>query len=221
MGKSRRFLKLAAGAFLVLVAAVLLYGAKGYFDALGDSKDLGARADRLIAQNRGARGLGAGRIDQLLKVEDPGFRRHQGVDVTTPGAGMTTITQSLAKRLAFDHFRPGIRKIRQTGYAIGLEQRLSKRQILALFLDTIPMGRGKKGWMTGFYVASLEIYGRPAADLDERQFFTLVAVMIAPRKFDLHRQDAALDERVSRIQRLVAGKCRPQGEGDVWLDGCA
>lgn len=74
-------------------------------------------------------------------MEDPGFAEHDGVDFSTPGAGLTTITQSAAKRLAFETFRPGIGKIRQTGYAMGLESRLSKDQILALWLDTLEMGR--------------------------------------------------------------------------------
>ena len=35
-------------------------------------------------------------LDILLKVEDPNFFNHHGVDFTTPGAGITTITQGLA-----------------------------------------------------------------------------------------------------------------------------
>ncbi len=51
----------------------------------------------------------------LLSVEDPTFWYHKGVDLVTPGAGMTTISQSLVKLLYFpDGFRPGISKIRQT-----------------------------------------------------------------------------------------------------------
>src|SRR4026208_228052 len=33
----------------------------------------------------------------LLAIEDPTFERHHGVDLETPGAGMTTLTQALVK----------------------------------------------------------------------------------------------------------------------------
>jgi membrane carboxypeptidase/penicillin-binding protein PbpC len=36
-------------------------------------------------------------LDALLKVEDPNFHQHNGVDLHTPGAGWTTITQALVK----------------------------------------------------------------------------------------------------------------------------
>jgi monofunctional biosynthetic peptidoglycan transglycosylase len=208
-------------AVLLLAAAALAYGADGYFDARRDARQLGPRADRLIAQGRGAADLGPGRIEQLLRVEDPGFAGHKGVDFSTPGAGMTTLTQSVGKRVGFANFRPGLRKIRLIGYAMGLERGLTKAQIAALYLDTVGMGRGPGGWMTGFYEASRRIYGRPPALLSEAEFLSLVAVPIAPRMFDLQHPNEALRKRVGRIQRLVHDQCRPSGMRDVWLEGCS
>lgn len=49
----------------------------------------------------------------LLAMEDPGFYTHKGVDLKTPGAGLTTITQVLVKKLYFKEFKPGLRKIKQ------------------------------------------------------------------------------------------------------------
>jgi len=216
----RRIFKFA-GLFLGLpVAAAVLYGAKGYRDALSDAPQLRRHADDLMARGRGGASLGADHLAILLAVEDPDFANHAGVDFSTPGAGATTITQSAAKRLAFEKFRPGIGKIRQTGYALGLESRLSKPQILALWLDTLEMGEGPDGWMTGFHKASSAIYGRPPAALSDTEFMRLVAVLIAPASYRLGGNDPALDERAGRIVRLVAGACVPEGHGDVWLDGC-
>jgi membrane peptidoglycan carboxypeptidase len=134
---------------------------------------------------------------------------------------MNTLTQSLGKKLGFERFHPGINKIRLIGYAMGLEQTLTKEQIVALFLDRAEMGRGPRGWMTGFYEASEAIYRRPPAALTDREFFSLVAVMIAPRRFDLSRPDVRLRQRVDRIERLTQGLCQPSGVRDVWLNGCA
>jgi monofunctional glycosyltransferase len=219
--KLTRIAKILAAIIATFIVATLVYGGSGYIDARADAAELSARANTLIANGRGAEGLGAGRIDQLLLVEDPGFGGHSGVDLSTAGAGLTTLSQSVAKRAGFDNFKPGVMKIRLMGYAIGLEQRLTKAQIIALWLDMVGMGRGPDGWMTGFYRASDEIYGRPPSELTNSEFLSLIAVPIAPRNFDLQQGNAALTERVSRIERLVEGQCRPAGLNDVWLDGCA
>ena len=129
----------------MLVAALAAYGGKGYVDAKLAADDLRIRANRLIAGCRSGADLGAERFNWLLRVQDPAFRDHSGVDFSTAGVGATTVSQSVSKRLAFKHFEPGISKIRQTSYALGLEQGLTKDQTLALWLDTVEMGRGPDG----------------------------------------------------------------------------
>lgn len=216
-----RVLKYAGVLVLVAFIGIAAYGAKGYRDALSDADGLRARADELIAQGRGGAALGAPYLAIVLAVEDPNFAGHGGLDFSTAGAGATTITQSASKRLAFEKFRPGIGKIRQTGYALGLERELSKDQILALWLDTLEMGSGPDGWMVGFFTASDKVFGRMPAQLNEAEFIRLVAVLIAPASYDLRNGDPELEERAGRIKRLVSGQCAPQGHGDVWLEGCA
>lgn len=215
-----RVLKVLSALVLLLTAAALIYGFIGYLDARSDAPRLSARADNLIAGGRSGVDLGPKQLAKLLLVEDPGFVEHSGVDVSSAGGGLTTITQSLAKRVGFETFKPGIAKIRQTGYAIGLEHELSKDQILALWLDTLEMGPGPDGWMTGFFKASNTIYGKPPADLSDKEFLSLVAVLIAPSTYHLGEDDPKLEDRVARIERMVAGSCNPLGNGDVWLEGC-
>lgn len=205
---------------VLIVACAVAYGAQGYFDAVADADDLRQRADVLIQQGRGGEGLGDGRLAMVVLVQDPAFATHSGVDFTTAGAGITTISQSVSKRLAFDQFRPGIGKIRQTGYALGLERQLEKDQILALWLNTVEMGRGPDGWMTGFFTASDAIYNRAPSEVTDDEFLRLVAVVIAPGSFDLRSTDHDLDRRVQRIVRRVGGQCAPIDHADVWLDGC-
>ncbi|MCW5679556.1 MAG: transglycosylase domain-containing protein [Anaerolineales bacterium] len=216
----KKILKLGAVFICLSVVAVLGYGVKGYWDAVTSAPQLRLRADELIARGRGGESLGSEYLAILLRIQDPNFSEHSGVDFSTPGAGMTTVTQSVSKRLAFDHFQPGIGKIRQTGYALGLEQYLTKAQILALWLDTVEMGPGPDGWMTGFHNASEAIHQRFPAQLSRHEFLRLTAVLIAPATFDLQRDDPRIQERVGRMSRLLAGECAPTGHGDVWLEGC-
>lgn len=209
---------------IALIACSLLgfgYGAIGYRDAVRHADDYAKQANLLIAEGRGPEALGTERLNQLIKVQDPGFWEHGGIDLTTEGAGLTTISQSLSKRLGFDAFRPGIGKIRQTGFAFGMERSLEKDQILALWLDTVEMGRGPDGWMIGFFQASNDVYNGPPIELTDGEFHRLIAVLIAPGEYRLHEEDKALEERVSRIGRLLAGECAPTGLRDVLLEGCA
>ena len=203
------------------LVGLCIYAGLGFADALRDAPQLAQRADGLVAAGHGPADLGPGRFEQLLLVEDPAFARHGGVDFATPGAGMTTLTQALAKTLAFERFQPGLGKIRQTTYALGLEVRLTKEQIAALVLDNASFGRGPDGWMTGLFATSQTVFGRPPAELTDDEFRHLVAVLIAPGRLSLMQPNAELEERVRRIQRLETGDCAPRGLRDVWLEGCA
>ena len=204
----------------LLLAALAVYGGKGFLDARLASEDLRKRANALIAEGRAGADLGAERLQWLLRVQDPAFLVHGGVDFSTAGAGATTISQSVSKRLAFEHFQPGIGKIRQTGYALGLEGNLTKDQILALWLDTVEMGPGPEGWMTGFFTASAAVFGAPPSQITDTEFLRLVAVLIAPGSFDLRRTDQKLEARVRRIERMIGDECAPLTHRDVWLEGC-
>lgn len=216
----RRILILLAGTIFVLGLSALGYGAKGWQDAHQSAQTLQTRADHLIAQNRGGGSLSQDRLALLLRIQDPNFYNHNGVDFKTPGAGITTLTQSLSKRLAFEKFKPGLGKIRQTGYALALNNVLTKDQQIALFLETAEMGRSEQGWVTGFHNASDVFFNASPNSITTEQFIRLIAVLIAPGQYVLEGTDIALDERARRITRLSKDECSPTSLTDVWLDGC-
>ena len=202
--------------------AALAYGGQGYIDARRAAPELKARAAALAAKGHGLDGINPDYLHILILVEDPGFAVHRGIDLSNKGAGLTTMTQSLSKRLAFRDFRPGLKKIRQTGYALGLESSLSKEEILTLWLDLVPMGRDAEGhWTTGFHAASLAFYGKPLQDLTEEEFIELVSVPIAPALLNPLKRGEDFEMRVRRITRRAAGECAPDSVRDVWLEGCA
>jgi len=157
----------------------------------------------------------------IIAVEDPNYLNHSGYDFSTAGAGATTITQSLAKRLAFKNFEPGYQKIRQTGYAIGLETVLSKNEIFILFLNTAQMGPSPTGWIESFHRASKLYFRKPTSDLNDDEFIELIAVMIAPSELRLDHPNPKREDRVKRIKLLLANQCTPNGHDDVWLEGCS
>ena len=204
----------------ILIAA-LSYAASGYVSAANNADQLRQRAKTLINTGKGAGTLGEERLHLLLLVQDPAFYNHNGVDIKTAGAGLTTVTQSLSKRLAFTKFKPGIGKIRQTTYAISLEKHLIKNEILALFLETVPMGKGPSGWTVGFFEASQSFYGMPPHELSDSQYIELISVMIAPSLLNHMSRNKKFTERLNRIDRLHNGECQPKNNKDVWFKACA
>jgi membrane peptidoglycan carboxypeptidase len=157
----------------------------------------------------------------LLAVEDPGFYRHHGVDVWTPGAGWTTITQALAKRYYFERFRAGVfRKLVQTIDAIVLDSELSKKKQLTLIFNVASFGPGPAGWVEGFPAAAREFFGKPFPALTRSEYVSLVAMLVAPSDLSPTAHPDDLAERAGRIERLVRRECAPRGFRDVMLEGC-
>jgi membrane carboxypeptidase/penicillin-binding protein len=78
-----------------------------------------------------------GWLDELVRVEDPGFYDHNGIDFSSPGAGLTTLTQGLVKIHYFKNFQPGFAKYKQSILALVLDRRLPKQSQLILILNTV------------------------------------------------------------------------------------
>ena len=156
----------------------------------------------------------------LLAVEDPAFFQHHGVDLNTPGAGMTTITQGLVKLLYFPAgFKQGISKIRQTLIAqYALDVLVSKNEQLDLLLNIVYMGHNKEGKpIHGFTNAAQSYFGKDFGDLSDVEFQSLVAMLIAPNQ--LAPGTPAHAERMRHIDAYLSGAYHPISVLDIEYDG--
>ena len=166
--------------------------------------------------------LSAERRAILLKVEDPGFYSHSGIDLSSPGQGMTTITQALVKLLYFDPFQPGFAKIEQSLIArFVLDRHLGKDQQLALFVNQAYFGEAAGQPVRGFDAASRAYFGKPFGELDNDEFIGLVGMLITPNLLRPDTHHAEYLERVARIKSLLAGRCQPRHLLDVRYEACA
>jgi membrane peptidoglycan carboxypeptidase len=164
----------------------------------------------------------AERRAMLLRIEDPAFYEHHGVDFSTPGAGMTTITQALVKRFYFEHFEKGFPKIEQTLIArFVLDPAMAKDAQLTAYLNHSYFGRADGRTVIGFADAARSYFHKPLAKLSDQQFLALVAMLIGPNELDPIRHSAANAERVRRIEALLAGQCAAVGLRDVTYQACA
>lgn len=152
-------------------------------------------------------------IKILLQVEDPNFFNHSGVDFFTPGAGITTISQSLVKQLYFANFKPGIAKLKQTIIAyFVLDPLMSKEQQLTSFMNKIYLGKGT----VGFEQASKTYFNKRFSEISEDEYISLVAMIIAPNTFNIEKHPERNKQRVERIKLLIGGKYIPQGLCDLY-----
>ena len=169
-------------ALAVLLVIILVYAVYLAGRIVVERRTVSARVDAIIAAAEPADiRLSPQRTRILLRVEDPTFLSNKGLDFATPGAGMTTLSQSLGKRLFFERFTPGFAKgelIALTRFA--LYPKVDKRRTLQAFLATAYFGRRNGHAVIGIGAAARAWFGRPLAALDDPQFLSLIAMAVAP-----------------------------------------
>ncbi len=152
-------------------------------------------------------------IHAVVAAEDPKFFGHEGVDwdalresVETDVRrgrfvrGGSTITQQLAKNLFFTTRKSITRKLRELVVAYWLEQDLSKKRILELYLNVIEWGDG----VYGCGAASLRYYGKPVSALSETEAAGLAAMIPSPRRINPRVNPARHARATRRVLRLMA-----------------
>lgn len=152
-------------------------------------------------------------IAELIAVEDKRFWSHWGVDPFALAraalssarsgevtSGASTITMQTA-RLLEPRPRTLLSKLIEMARAAQLERRLTKREILELYLTLAPYG----GNLEGVRAASLIYFGREPERLAPAERALLIALPQAPeaRRPDRH-PDAAKAARSIVLDRLVA-----------------
>ncbi len=154
-------------------------------------------------------------LDTLIMIQDPGFYDHKGVDFSTPGNGLTTLTQSLAKQFYFTKFRQGLPKIKQTLCArYALHPLVSKEDQITIFLNIIYFGKGQ----IGIVDAAEYFYKKQVDQLIEDEYISLLACIIMPNTLNVEDHPLKNAERVEKIKRYLSGEYKPMGLFDITYD---
>jgi penicillin-binding protein 1A len=128
-------------------------------------------------------------IQAFLAAEDDRFFEHPGIDyqgilraglnLAATGArsqGGSTITQQLARAYFLSSERTFVRKAKEILLALQIEQKFSKEEILALYLNKIFLGQRAYG-----VAAAAEVYfGKELKDLTVAEAATIAAIPKAP-----------------------------------------
>lgn len=153
-------------------------------------------------------------LDMLVAYEDGRFYDHAGVDPVALAraagqalwhggvvSGGSTLTMQVARLLEDSGTGRIAGKLRQMRVALALERRLTKRQILGLYLLLAPYG----GNIEGVRAATLAYFGKEPWRLTPAEAALLVAIPQSPesRRPDRH-PDTAAEARARVLLRAVA-----------------
>ena len=110
--------------------------------------------------------------------------------------GASTITQQLAKNLYLSEERSMLRKVREAAYTYSLEQELSKKRILEIYLNVIEWGDG----IYGAEAAARFYFKKSAADLTPSEAAYLSAMIPSPLNVFNPQKNP---KRVVRRQKII------------------
>lgn len=148
----------------------------------------------------------------IIKVQDPGFYSHNGIDFSTPGNGLTTITQAITKKLYFNDFKPGIAKLKQSIIAkFVADEMISKDDQLNIFINPMYFGDVDGSPVVGLEFTAKAYYRQTLNLLSESQYISLIAMLVAPNTFHLINHPEWNADRTNRIKPLIASKYKPKG----------
>jgi len=132
-------------------------------------------------------------IQAILASEDDRFFEHPGVDyhgilravysLATTGVkaqGGSTITMQVARNFFLSREKTYLRKLNEIILALQIEQKLTKEEILTLYLNKIYLGNRAYG----VGAAAKVYYGKPLAELTLPQFAMIAGLPKAPSKFN-------------------------------------
>ena len=177
-----------------------------------------------IIANRGTTGGEALSLENMspyipqavIAIEDRRFYSHFGVDplglaramltnVTTGRMvqGGSTLTQQLAKNLFLSPERTLERKVQEVLLAFWLEQKYSKDQILAMYLNRVFYGSNAYG----VEAASRRYFNKSARDVNLGEAALLAGLLKAPSRLSPARDPKAAEERA----QVVLGAMREEG----------
>jgi penicillin-binding protein 1A len=138
-----------------------------------------------------------------------------GVATSNGNDGGATIELQLAKML-YVHGTGPAAELRQVGVAFRLDQRFSKKQILAMYLDAAYFGDGAYGVVEAAY----HYFGTTPDGLSWAQASLLAGLVQAPSNYDPHGHFGLARQRQAHVlARLVAtGRLTPAQASSVWRD---
>lgn len=177
-------------------------------------------------------------IKMIFAIEDPNFLHHKGLSLA-PGQGKATITSAVTTNaLLYHREMTGLVGVFQTMYrgvfncckqidlgrdvmTLVVSAMVSKEKQLAMYASDVYLGTENGRQIKGLEQGALAYAGMPLAQLSDKQFAGLVAMIKAPNLYHPTRNPDAYRQRLARVRLIVIGSCMPDGLFDTTYAHCA
>ena len=151
----------------------------------------------------------------VIAAEDRRFFEHDGYDLEAIGRaavanvrargvaqGGSTITQQLAKQNFLSDEQTLERKAQELAYALALEERLTKQELLQRYLNQVYFGGGAYG----VAAAAEEWFAAAPEDISLEQAALLAGMIRAPGRLDPRRNPEGATARRNAVLRAMAAE---------------
>ncbi|MDR1955705.1 MAG: transglycosylase domain-containing protein, partial [Treponema sp.] len=152
-------------------------------------------------------------INAVLAREDPDFYSHKGFSIRGIAravygkltghnlGGGSTITQQIAGTLYTDRTEMTLtRKLRELWWALQMERRYTKNEILEIYLNYLYMGAGTYG----VEAASKYYFGHSAREISLAEAAILVIQLASPARYNpLDNPNTAMDRQRAVLDRMI------------------
>lgn len=155
--------------------------------------------------------------DAIVAIEDKRFWQHNGIDVEgifraifrniqaqdLTASGASTLTQQIIKNNVLSSEKKFERKIQEQYLAIQLEKQKSKEDILELYLNTAPFGRGT----LGVQAAANFYFNKDVSELSIAESACIAAITQRPTYYD----PVSNPQNNQTRQRIILNEMLTQG----------
>ena len=163
-------------------------------------------------------------IQAFVSAEDSNFYQHKGIDYLgilraafknvvsmSKKEGASTITQQVAKSMLLTPEKKFSRKLKEAILAKRMEERLSKDEILYIYLNQIYMGAGAYG----VQLAAETYFGKEVDKLNLAEMAMLAGLPKAPNSYSpIKHLDRAKERQGYVLERMVKEGYLTQAEAD-------
>ena len=145
-------------------------------------------------------------------MEDRTFDTHHGFDIKgiaraalvnlregDRSQGASTLTQQLVRSYFLSNERTYIRKLRELAYAVILEARFTKPDLMNAYVNEIFLGQDGARAIHGFGLGSHFYFNKPIEELDVHELALLVAVIRGPSYYNPFRHQDRVKRRRDRV----------------------
>jgi penicillin-binding protein 1A len=207
----------------------------GYATVVYNAK--GQQISKLVAENSNRSYVNISLIPQHLSdafvaIEDERFYEHNGIDIKGIvragvstiknrglGQGASTITQQLLKNNVFEGWATETsnmakikRKIQEQYLAIELEKKMSKSDILELYMNSINLGQNT----LGVQAASMRYFNKPVSELKLSECAVIAGITQNPSRYNpISHPDKNAERREKVLNKMLEQGYITQKEYDA------